>query len=159
MKQQFVNVVTKLSFLTVFALFATSAQGQSLSNGVRATIPFDFVVSGKTLPAGKYSITRVQQDDTVLRVSSADGRLNSIRLTNPVRTGSPEGKTRLVFHRYGDQYFLFQIWPGGSTTGRQMFKSRGEDEIARRLATNPSAFKTSKDEGVLETVTIVGELQ
>jgi hypothetical protein len=39
------------------AMFAAtaSAQGQSLSDHIRAKIPFDFVVGDKKLPAGEYS--------------------------------------------------------------------------------------------------------
>ena len=38
---------------------------------------------------------------------------------------------RTVFHRYGDHYFLVQVWPAGATTGRAIPKSRQELEIER----------------------------
>jgi hypothetical protein len=159
MKQQLVNVLTKVGFLGVMTLVAASAQGQSLSNRFRANIPFDFAVADKPLPAGEYSIARAQQDDTVLLISKVDGRSNSMRLTSPVQTVSPKDKTTLVFHRYGDQYFFFQVWPAGATTGREMSRSRSEREIERKLTANPSAGKMAKNGGAVETVTIAGVLQ
>jgi hypothetical protein len=158
MKQQLVNVVTKLGFLSVMTLMAATVQGQSSAKTFRANIPFDFAVSGKTMPAGEYSIGR-PQNDAVLQISRVDGRSNSLRLTIPVQSRSPKDRTMLVFHRYGDQYFLYQVWAAGEATGRQIFKSRTEREIERRLAANPSAGKMAKNESGDEMVTIVGSLQ
>jgi len=145
MKKQVVKTLTQISLLAVIATVAAvgSAQGQSPANAIRADIPFDFTVADKKLPAGDYSIRRLQQEigDSVLVVSSANGRLNALRLTGPVDTQSPKDKETLVFHRYGDQYFLSEVWPAGATTGRIFSESRGEREAKARslpdkIATN-----------------------
>lgn len=82
-----------------------------------------------------------------------------MNLTNPVETASPKDKPTLVFHRYGDQYFLFQIWPAGVTTGRELFKSRSERKIEHNLAANASAGKMAKSQTAEKTVNVVGVLQ
>ena len=41
---------------------------------------------------------------------------------------------KLVFNRYGDQYFLSKIWAPSSDTGRELPKSRLEREVAQRLS-------------------------
>ena len=157
MKIQIVNVLTKVTLLGAMLLVTSvaSAQGQSLANRITANIPFDFSVGEKKLPAGKYSISRVNQTigDAVLSVLDDDGHAKTIRLSNPTQRLSPNSKATLVFHRYGDQYFLFQVWPAGATTGRQFPKSRSEREIQRNLAGNLSEGK------MVESVTIVGGLQ
>ncbi len=159
MKKQLVNVLTKAGFLSVIALVMAvgSAQGQSLAYKLRANIPFDFIVADKKLLAGEYSIGRARQDsgDSVLLISSVDGRANAIRLSNPVESRVPKDEGTLVFHRYGDQYFLFQVWPAGASTGRELFKSRGE----RNLIANSSADKMARNAQAVETVTIAGGLQ
>lgn len=159
MKKQLVNVLAKFGFLSVIALVTAvgSAQGQSLAYKLRANIPFDFVVADRKLPAGEYSIGRVRQDsgDSFLLISSVDGRANAIRLSNPVESRVAKNEGTLVFHRYGDQYFLFQVWPSGSTVGRELFKSRSE----RNLVANSSAGKMAKSKPAVETVTIAGGLQ
>ena len=161
MKKQFVSVLTKLSLLGVIALVAGSAQGQSPSNRLRANIPFDFAVGGRTLPAGTYSVgsAQISQDDLVILIRGVEGGSSSMNLTNPVQTASPKDKPTLVFHRYGDQYFLFQIWPAGASTGRELLKSRSERQIERNLAANASAGKMAKSQTAEETVNVVGVLQ
>lgn len=162
MKKQVASVLTKIGFLSVLALVTTvgSASGQSLALKMRANIPFDFIVANKKLPAGEYSIGRVGQDDgdSVLLIRSEDGRAHAIRSTIPVETNHVNDKGMLVFHRYGDQYFLFQVWPASATTGRVLSKSRGEREIERNLATNLSAGKMA-NAGAVETVKIAGTLE
>ena len=159
MKKQLVNVLTKFGFLSVIALVTAvgSAQGQSLAYKLRANIPFDFVVGDKKLPAGEYSIGRARQDsdDSILLISSADGRGNAIRLSIPVGSRVLKNEGTLVFHRYGDQYFLSQVWPVSASTGRELTRSLSE----RELAANSSAGKMSKKTQAIETVNIVAELQ
>jgi hypothetical protein len=132
-----------------------SAQGQSLENRITANIPFDFSVGEKKLPAGTYSVKRVNQNvgDTVLLVADDDGDAKAIRSTFPAQRLRTKSKAMLVFRHYGDQYFLFQVWPAGATTGRQFPRSRSEREIQRNLARNLSEGKMA------ESVTVVGVLQ
>ena len=160
--KQLQNVLTKIGFLVVMALVTagTQVQGQSLASGIRASIPFDFNVADKKLPSGKYSIGRIRQDsaDTVLVITNLDEGLNAIRFSIPVQTRRPQQQSTFVFHRYGDQYFLFQVWTAGESTGREFIKSRAEREIQQNLAANPSMKKMAKNAGAAETVTIVGAL-
>jgi len=159
MKKQLVNVLTKFGFLSVIALVTAvgSAQGQSLEYKLRANIPFDFVVADKKSPAGEYSIGRARQDsdDSFLVISGADGRAKAIHLSIPVEARVLKNEGTLVFHRYGDQYFLSQVWPASASTGRELARSLSE----RELAANSSAGKMANKTQAVETVNIVAELQ
>lgn len=162
MKKQLVNVLTKIGFLSVTALVMTigSAHGQSLTSRLRANIPFDFIVADKRLPAGDYYIGRAKLDvGDFLLIRSVDGRSHTIRATIPVTTHEAKDRGVLVFHRYSDQYFLFQVWPAGATTGRALSKSRSERAILRKLRAISSIGKVGKKANVFETVTIAGGLQ
>lgn len=55
MKEQVVNVLTKVSLLRtlVLATLVTPAQGQSLRHRIGANMPFDFIVAELKLPAGR----------------------------------------------------------------------------------------------------------
>jgi hypothetical protein len=57
-----------------------SAEAQT--GGVRATVPFHFMVGGKTFAAGEYTMVAGQQRVSV--VSAADGRTMAIALANNV---------------------------------------------------------------------------
>jgi len=109
---------------------------------VRANIPFDFTVANKKFPAGEYFISRPQPSsgDVVLLVSSADGNRNTFRLTSGVWTSAPKESDTLIFHQYGDQYFLSQVWPAGASLGRELLESRAERE-ARAAGTDKVAMK------------------
>jgi hypothetical protein len=162
MKKQVVNVLTKIGLLSVITLgfsFAP-ALGQNLAYKVRANVPFDFTVADKQLPAGRYSIGRVEQgfDSNILSITGLDNSSNIVRSSLPIQGRETTNVGRLVFHRYGNRYFLAELWLSGSSTGRKLFKSRSEREVERNLAANTAAQKSAKNE-MFETVNIVGGLQ
>jgi hypothetical protein len=137
MKKQVVKMLTMVGLVNVFAMVVMvgAAHGQSLSNRIRINIPFDFTVGNNKLPAGEYSIGRAQPSsgDTVLLISNVNEVANLLPLTNAAQSVEPKHADTLVFHRYGDQYFLYQVWPAGATIGRVIPKSRSEREIARNV--------------------------
>lgn len=139
MKLQLVNTLKKAGLLSaiLLATFVVSAQAQSPSNRVTARIPFDFSIGDKKLPSGKYSIGRIRQnsDDIVQSIDDKDGHSKAIHTSIPVRNLDLTNNAKLVFHRYGDQYFLYQVWPAGTTTGRQFPASRTERDAQRNTET------------------------
>jgi hypothetical protein len=157
MKIQFVNILKRVSLLCaiLLATVVASAQGQTLGYRIKANIPFDFTIGNKKLPSGKYSLGRARQfsDDALISVEDKDGRSKLIRTSMPVLTGDITREPMLVFHRYGDQYFLYQVWPAGATTGRQFPKSRSEREVEENVGANPSVGNMTAK---LVTVTITG---
>ncbi len=42
-----------------------------------------------------------------------------------------KSESKLVFNRYGDRYFLSQVWTEGNSQGRQLLMSDREKEIAQ----------------------------
>src|SRR5678815_3090427 len=161
MKIQVVNLLAKISLLSAIVLVTTvgSAQAQSLAYRISANIPFDFSIGDKKLTSGKYSIGRARQnsDDTILSILDGDGRSKAIPSSHAVETLRSKDKATLVFHRYGDQYFLYQVWQAGETTGREFIISRNERDIRRSLGQSTSTRKVAENVAV-ETVTIVGGL-
>ena len=94
----------------IFAIFlglaVTGAQAQA-PRKVEVNIPFAFAAGNTTLQPGVYSIKRLSGNYLTLR--SAD---SSVILNAPVNLTSTDANAveRLVFKKYGDQYFLSQIW-------------------------------------------------
>ena len=112
------------------ALLATStALGQSTQADTIADIPFAFTVANHTLPAGRYTVTRV--GETGLRISSPHNQ-GTVVLTHALEGKTPESKGKMVFHRYGDAYFLSEVWVAANGTGRKVFQSRAEEELSRK---------------------------
>jgi len=120
MKRQFVNLFSALAL----ALVAASSFGQSVAS--KANVPFDFVVSGRTLPAGDYL---VRTDDRIIAVRNmASGKTTLVPINN-VADFQPATDSKLVFHRYRNTYFLRQVWNAGYS-GFDLPETRREKEIA-----------------------------
>jgi len=115
-----------LSFL-VSSLAALPAAAKSV-DGMRARIPFDFHVGGRLVRAGAYTVKSLTADEQVIRLQS--GREVATTTTNSANErGNGEGRARLVFHRYGDQYFLSEVWTGVDQYGLSLPASRAERQI------------------------------
>jgi len=109
-------------------LVATSAFSQTVVS--KANIPFNFIVTGKTLPAGDYTITKLDLATTNLAIRSADMQTQMIVHPNRCEALSAPTQSKLVFHRYGDRYFLAQIWSSGNVSGHELPTSQREAEVA-----------------------------
>ncbi|MGH9908900.1 MAG: hypothetical protein ACRD8U_25350 [Pyrinomonadaceae bacterium] len=133
MKTQAFRTITMLSLLVVLAAVAVNAQGLSESC-IAVNIPFDFAVDETKLPAGNYTLRRIVSTSSAdqLLIQNAEAGVDMrTGITRPNRTGEIQRKSKLVFNRYGDQHFLAQVWMAGSDTGRDLFQSRNECNLAK----------------------------
>ena len=109
-------------------LATASAYAQTVE--LKANIPFNFIVQGETLPAGEYMIEKLSSGNSVLAIRSSDQQTQKTVLAIRCESLNASPRSRLLFHRYGDQYFLSQIWVAGNNSGQQLPKSRRESEVA-----------------------------
>ena len=155
MKKAVAKGFIKIGLLAAMTIMVAgaSANAQALQNRITANIPFGFTVANTKLPAGKYWIRRGQSSngDLLMQISSTDGHSNIYRLTIPVTRFNPNSEGTLVFHRYGDDYFLFQVWPAGENTGRALPQSRTERELARKAEDNGIAALKTPDVVIIAT--------
>jgi hypothetical protein len=115
--------ILRLTVMTVLALaFAASAQAQTALNYKTFAVPFSFKVGNKVLPAGEYKITA---DNQSIRVQKTDGKENAVTLTQRTRGTNNDNDSKLTFRRYGDQYYLSQVWLPDSL-GRELKRPRRE---------------------------------
>jgi hypothetical protein len=107
-------------------LTASTAVGQSNYRDTIADIPFAFTVGNHTLPPGRYTVTRLSEQALKIVNSQNQG---TFALNNRVEGRAPDS-SKMVFHRYGNAYFLSEIWVSGSRTGTKVVRSRLEEELA-----------------------------
>ncbi len=160
MEGKVIKRLTMLSLVSIFTLCAAVASANAqLSNPIRAKIPFDFNVGDKKLPAGEYTFSRLSafSDGKEISVSSADARAHVFQSTFGTRVLTAKNDSKLVFHKYGDQYFLEQVFSGGEQEGNQLPESRSERTIRRQLAQSQQSNMSGKVMKV-ETVDIVASL-
>ncbi len=119
------NLRTLAAFVIgLAAAGAVSAQTVTL----QAKIPFSFVVNGKSLPAGEYAVFQGSAPGTMMIRGAGNGAGALTRVVPPSDPSAHAGTARLVFHRYGERYFLSQIWTGADQ-GSQLPVTRTEREL------------------------------
>ena len=150
--------ITAALLVVAIMTVGASAQAQTLQYKLTVDIPFDFSVSGQKLPAGKYWIGRAHESigDTVVQFQTTDMHSVANRFSVPIITFKAKKGGELVFHRYGDQYFLSEVWPSGGGTGRAFLKTHAERDLERSARDNGiAAVKSPK----AEIVTVVASAQ
>ncbi|MFZ0515449.1 MAG: hypothetical protein WBG23_15205 [Acidobacteriaceae bacterium] len=95
-----IMVVAFLTLASSLGLGSASAQMQSRQ--VHATVPFDFTVANRQLPAGTYSIARAK--DGTIQIQNRQGRVVAITLAS--QNGSSSKGCALNFDRRNGQYFM-----------------------------------------------------
>jgi hypothetical protein len=99
---------------------------------IKAQVPFDFVVNGSILPAGECAIEAQGNGLTYLIVSSGSHRM--FVLPNATESVAVSAKAKLVFHRYGDTYFLSSISRQGENRGYAVPTGKAEKELRAQKA-------------------------
>jgi hypothetical protein len=102
-----------LILMVMFAAAVVSSRSQA-AYGVRADVPFDFVVGDKTIPAGRitaHGVSNADQGSLTIK-NSTEGQL-ALRIGRKMSGAERTKQCKLVFHKYGDRYFLAQIWIPG----------------------------------------------
>jgi len=107
-----------------------SARVASAQNHLVVTIPFDFAAGNASLPAGDYAVRTSESSRTLLLISTTDPEASVIIPANAAQAADVQTQSKLVFNRYGDRYFLSQVWMEGSALGKQLMKSAREKEVA-----------------------------
>lgn len=116
------NAATLL--ILIMAAWTGLANAQTIVS--QAQVPFDFVVNGKTIPAGQCLIQSLDGLQTVLSISN--GNRHDWVLPIADQSPNPGKNTALVFHRYGDRYFLVEIKRAGKS-GYQLRPPRLEEQL------------------------------
>ena len=127
------KTLSRITAILALALLATSVvQAQE---SVLANIPFAFTVGNMTLPAGEYRVGKVRDSSPALLIQRTDRSASTMVIASAVEANAPQAQTKLVFHRYGNQCYLSQVWTAGNARGRELPKSAKEKEQGR-LARN-----------------------
>ena len=119
MKNRVMSIVATVSFLFVVSAVSAFAQAPDLqAPDLKANIPFDFQVNGKTMNAGEYHISEPVSPKGVVIIRGGEKVSAVASLVRAGESKKMANKTQLVFRRYGDQYFLAQMAIQGTTRTR-----------------------------------------
>ncbi len=137
MKKRLFVMTGLLMFSSVVATQVARAQEPMLVN-----IPFAFVAGNASLPAGEYRVQKLEGNSAVVLIRCSDASASAMVITNAAQANERQSGSKLVFNRYGNRYFLSQVWTAGSIRGRQLLKSPSEKEIAQIASIEPKTEVT-----------------
>jgi hypothetical protein len=126
--QQFLSFL----LLPVFALtiFASKASAQ-IDGDLDAEIPFQFHVGTRELPAGKYRIHLDEASLRIMEITSADGSASALFQVQESDAKSAPARSELIFNKYGDNYFLSELYDEGNPSGSELIESRYEKQLSK----------------------------
>jgi hypothetical protein len=121
------RIFATLGLLTVLATACAFGRGP-----MKVSIPFEFHVGATVMPAGQYDLTwPFGASNPLLSVVSCDSNAKSYVMTNNVLNAhGTRSEGHLVFHIYGETYFLSEVWSRGNEAGSALPNSKIEREVA-----------------------------
>ena len=122
MKRSIYGALMLLAAALLISVPMVQAQSQ-----IKADVPFAFSVDKQSMSAGNYEIDYLNANVLVLR--DLDTKQAQLLMKSHDVQAANIRNAHLVFHKYGDQYFLSQIWKGNSNMGIELATSRREKEI------------------------------
>ena len=134
-KSRLVMAAAAVAALATVAPVSAQAQDHLV-----AQVPFEFTLGTSTLPSDTYRLSRMNEHPEMLLVRS--DRNGAFVRTAPERLPRDGSEPSLLFHRYGDQYFLRAIrWDGSArldlpeTKAERAAAERRSDGASLRMET------------------------
>jgi hypothetical protein len=129
MKRQCLILIAIAVFTTALTTNASGQTGKTL----RANVKFDFQIGDRIYPAGEYRIETISTDHVLLITSVGDANKKQIILAG-YSNRSKRQTPKLVFQKYGESYFLTQIFFDYGEWGYSIHPSRRQRETETTLA-------------------------
>jgi hypothetical protein len=123
-KIQFAAVLT----MVLLSTSMVSAQTTSIHTMLRANIPFTFIAGGVHLAAGEYHVYH-PGNPYIIVIENRDATAHAMTYVRPSAINPAQNTTKLLFNKYGDQYFLAEIWTERNQEVHQCFKCRMEQTL------------------------------
>jgi len=125
------NSAIRLALIAASALLVpqSAVHAQQTDTAV-ANIPFAFQIGPHHLRAGKYTV-QLQSDHVLILANKTDA---GVMLVNWAGTRHPSEKAMLVFHRYGNNYFLREMSFGGGSDSLTSTQSKQERSVQEEAA-------------------------
>ena len=95
---------------------------------VTVNIPFSFTVDDVRMPAGEYVSSPTER---VVIIRHVAGPETKVTITNYGSSTNSDGRAKLVFHNYGNAYFLAVAWLPNSAQAREFYTSANEIKVVR----------------------------
>ncbi len=134
--------MNRIIALAIFtgATLITAVSAAAQSDVVEVNVPFNFTVNNTSLPAGDYTFDITDPGLLVIRDHSKNVKATEFGQRGSIAPGKPNA---LIFHRYGNQYFLSGVRLDSASNGvflpaakleKQARKESGKEDLATLAA-------------------------
>lgn len=121
-------IISILMLACLFAMAANAIKAQS-DRRLVIRIPFEFVLAGRVVPAGKYSVERPDATKpNVLMFRNLDNGIIRLIITQRVENHCVSTASYLTFRRIKGESQLIQVWVVGNMDGNQLPVTEGRRE-------------------------------
>jgi hypothetical protein len=100
--------------LVIASAGTASAQ---LTTTMKFTTTFPFMVGQRSMPAGSYTVTPLDNDHALLQIRS--GHSAVLMLTEKDSPAAGPRQDEVIFAKRGDTYVLREVWDASTATGAQ----------------------------------------
>lgn len=142
--------IKKLFTGLIFSAFAiVSINSAVFARGDRAMIieiPFDFYVKSEKLSAGRYDLMKNTEKIFVLRSVETGRQILLVgQFSLDTKDDEPE---RIIFNRYGEQYFLRGLYWNRTAAGRDIGESKAERKVRKESSDENRIAESAKPKAV-----------
>jgi hypothetical protein len=130
---------TRMLALVLTMLPLLAAAQLSRDTRIVTKVPFDFMVANKSVSAGEWILQSASDGARTLMLNNRDAGTSLFSRASEQISKQPAGTYALVFHKYGDRYFLAAVKLAGSRTMYRISESKAEAEM---IARNQPATET-----------------
>jgi hypothetical protein len=114
------------------AALGMSATAFAQTTQLKVAVPFEFITGDTVLPAGNYDVESIDTwGGKALSIHNVTSNAGTLLLSNSCQLAKTSDSNKLVFYRYGQRYFLAEIWTAGTNIGRKMSLNQRQSELAR----------------------------
>jgi len=124
-----------LAFIFALIIYPSRAHAQVIGT-LDVNIPFEFQAGEAVLPPGNYTIRMVNNSDLAfMQITSKDHPSTSalFRVHEKDLASAPT-ESEVLFNKYGDHYFLAQVFDEGDPSGSEVVESSYEQKISKAAA-------------------------
>jgi hypothetical protein len=139
--KRFSKLAGRMALISLLSAMPLMAQ---IDNGMNFTTSFPFYAGNVKMPAGSYTITHTDIDETQLLIESNDGKFSAFLEFLPTQAEQPHVKSDVTFHKYGDTDYLNRIWVEGQQYGMKIEPTKAEKKAAAKAAVEEHTVSAKK---------------
>ena len=123
--------------VSTFIIVSSILAAADIANAQRAyrfelDIPFEFILNGRTLSPGRYSVERINPEKpNVVMFKGLSHKTVLMVITQRVERENPSTYSSLEFRRRGNSFHLVQIWSLGEMNGNRIPLNIDEQQNSR----------------------------